>query len=137
MLSTWLTCPARLKTSVRPRTGSRIASSSSHVDYMHGNKPLDVCEVEAVGAGVRYQGVHDRYPCPEPHQPADKIAADEPVATGNQNGCTVEGLLYRGISSSPWPAWRTTSRHHKRTMSIPTSAMRRGVKNWERPYDRR
>src|SRR5262245_1435674 len=101
----------------------------SHVGYVHGNMLLDVCEVEAVGAGVRYQGVHDCYPRPEAHQPPDKITADEPVATGNQNGRTVEGLLYRRHQRFPAAAWRTTSRHHRRTMSIPTSAMRRGVKN--------
>jgi hypothetical protein len=36
-------------------------------------------------------GAHDRYPRPEPHQPPDKVAADEPIATGNQNA-TPEGL---------------------------------------------
>src|SRR5918994_2155529 len=108
-----------------------------HVDDAHRDMSLNVCEVEAVRASVRHQGIDNRHLRPEFHQPPDKIAPDKPVTTGDQNGYTGESSFRKGHHRLRLAPCRTVSRHHKRSMSKSTSAMRGAVKNCERPYGRR
>ena len=100
MLSMWLTCPARLKITSRPRTRTFIVVPWRTSAMLTRSAVLDAVDVEEVAAVVGDQRVDEQDVGAEVDELARQVAADEPEAAGDHHAAAAVELAVRSADMS-------------------------------------